>query len=94
MAYPSNFPSSGEQTEEPSSVDASAEVEAGSGVAPNDGSGEASVAVDEIPQTCAVCEKPIDAGEEYLQAAYGPVHIEPCSHQPKELGDEDTGAFI
>lgn len=50
--------------------------------------------VDEIERTCAVCDKTIERGVEYVQAAYGPVHSEPCSHQPKVLGDEDTGTFI
>ena len=32
---------------------------------------------------CAVCEKPIESGSQYIPAHYGPVHPEPCSHQGK-----------
>ncbi len=32
---------------------------------------------------CAVCHEQIAPGENYLEAAYGPVHLEPCSHQPR-----------
>lgn len=34
---------------------------------------------------CAVCDKPIADGAEHLEAAYGPVHAEPCSHQAKVI---------
>lgn len=34
---------------------------------------------------CAICGGPIRRGEEYVSAAYGPVHPEPCSHEPKPL---------
>lgn len=33
--------------------------------------------------TCAVCEKPIEPGSDTVEAAYGTVHAEPCSHQGK-----------
>lgn len=35
------------------------------------------------PLTCAICNKPIEG--EYLQAAYGPVHVGDCSHQTKRV---------
>lgn len=31
--------------------------------------------------TCKICEKPIEEGDLYVEAAYGTVHQEPCSHQ-------------
>ncbi len=33
--------------------------------------------------TCEVCGEPIEPGSDYVKAAYGPVHSEPCSHQGK-----------
>lgn len=31
--------------------------------------------------TCSVCRHPIMLDQDYLNASYGPVHAEPCSHQ-------------
>jgi len=30
---------------------------------------------------CAVCEKPIESGSQYIPASYGPVHTEPSHDQ-------------
>ena len=30
---------------------------------------------------CSVCRQPIMLEQEYMNASYGPVHAEPCSHQ-------------
>ena len=35
---------------------------------------------DELP-ACPVCRLAIEPGADYVTAAYGPVHAEPCSHQ-------------
>ena len=35
---------------------------------------------DELP-VCPVCRQTIEPGSDYVTAAYGPVHAEPCSHQ-------------
>lgn len=59
--------------------------------ASSDSSGEASTAVDEVALECQVCHETIPAGQEFTEADYGPVHTDPCSHQSKELGEEDTG---
>ena len=32
---------------------------------------------------CAVCRQSIEPGADYVTAAYGPVHAEPCSHQTR-----------
>lgn len=36
-----------------------------------------------VPLECEVCGGDIPPGTKYMQAAYGPVHIEPCSHEGK-----------
>ena len=30
---------------------------------------------------CSLCRKPIMLEQDYVNASYGPVHAEPCSHQ-------------
>lgn len=40
---------------------------------------EVQMAQDEME--CAICHKSIEEADDYVQAAYGPVHAEPCSHQ-------------
>ena len=34
---------------------------------------------------CSLCRNPITIDQEYVNAAYGPVHEEPCSHQTKRV---------
>lgn len=56
----------------------------------DDAMGAASILVDEISQECAVCGESIPAGEEYVSAAYGPVHKEPCSHMGRSEASPAT----
>lgn len=35
--------------------------------------------------SCAICGGEIARGEDYVSAAYGPVHPEPCSHEVKPV---------
>ena len=50
----------------------------------------APTSVDEIDQECRVCHKTIPAFEEFIVAAYGPVHTEPCSHEGKSVWSETS----
>lgn len=41
--------------------------------------------IEREPLTCAICSQSIGIDDDYVDAAYGPVHTEPCSHQTRSI---------